>query len=151
MYRLLGDTWITLVDNLGLEPGSTCVFTKDVGHSLWLDVFDENGTMITQGIFKGAATLRRVQLPLEWNEESKFINSSLLLFYCLRLLNTIPYSFWLLKYIGKMVLNKYLSFVAGDRMKHICYWPFHTDHFGERQRSFYKSYAMIQCYNRLVI
>ena len=88
------------MDNHGIEPGTTCVFTKNVGYSLWFGAFEDDGTMITQGIFKGAATLRRVQLPLEWNEESKFIKSSLLLFDCLRLLNTIPYSFWLLKYIG---------------------------------------------------
>lgn len=67
------------MDNLGLEPGTTCVFTKNVGHSLWLDAFEDDGTMITQGIFKGAATLRRMQLPLAWNEESMFIISTMIL------------------------------------------------------------------------
>ena len=73
-YRLLGDAWSTLVDDIGLEPGTTVVFTKNREHRLRVDALEDDGSMITDFVFKGTATLRRVQLPLEWHEESKYFS-----------------------------------------------------------------------------
>nr|GEX88984.1 hypothetical protein [Tanacetum cinerariifolium] len=42
-------------------------------------------------------------------------------------------------------------FKVDDRMKHVCFWPDHMDHFGEMPRTFYKRYALIQPQNRLTI
>ncbi|PWA36210.1 protein ROOT HAIR DEFECTIVE 3 [Artemisia annua] len=72
-YQLLGDAWNNLVDDIGLEPGTTVVFTKNMEHRLWVDAFEDEGSMITDFVFKGTATLNRLQLPLEWHEETWFL------------------------------------------------------------------------------
>ncbi|GJZ62455.1 hypothetical protein Tco_0618592 [Tanacetum coccineum] len=56
---------------------------------------------LTEVVFKGAASLRRLQLPLTAFEQSD------------------------------------------DRMKHVCFWPFHMDYFGEIPMTFYKSFSKI--------
>ena len=71
VYRLLGETWNTLVENIGLEAGTTCVLTKDVDNMFWFDAFNNDGSIITQPVFKGAATLRKKQLKLDFFEQSK--------------------------------------------------------------------------------
>ena len=40
-------------------------------------------------------------------------------------------------------------FVDDNRMKHICQWPSHRDHFGE-SRPFYKRFSAIQALHKLV-
>ncbi|GJS68938.1 hypothetical protein Tco_0683503 [Tanacetum coccineum] len=68
-FVLLGDTWDTLVKSLDLENGSVCVFTKNRGKRLWFDAFDDDGSTVTNVVFKGAATLKRHQLQLTLLEE----------------------------------------------------------------------------------
>ncbi|GJT96455.1 hypothetical protein Tco_1091973 [Tanacetum coccineum] len=68
-FVLLGDTWDTLVKSLDLENGSVCVFTKNRGKRLWFDAFDDDGSTITNVVFKGAATLKRHHLQLTLLEE----------------------------------------------------------------------------------
>ena len=89
-YQLLGDAWNTLVDDLGLEPGITVVFTKSPGHRLWVDAFNDDGSMITEFVFKGTTTLRRVQLPLEWHEESMRYIIPFIAFMCSCSLTNLP-------------------------------------------------------------
>lgn len=72
VYQLLGDTWNTLVDNIGLETGTTCVLTKSGNKSFWFDAFNDDGSMITQPVSKGAANLRKTQLKLDFFEQSKY-------------------------------------------------------------------------------
>ncbi|GKE45724.1 hypothetical protein Tco_1473008 [Tanacetum coccineum] len=69
MYVLSIDTWNLLVDTLTLESGSVCVFTRNRGKRLWLDAFNNDGSALTEVFFKGAASLRRVQLPLTASEQ----------------------------------------------------------------------------------
>ncbi|GJV90895.1 hypothetical protein Tco_1538708 [Tanacetum coccineum] len=109
MYVLSIDTWNLLVDTLGLESGSVCVFTRNKGKRLWLDSFNNDGSALTEVFFKGAASLRRVQQPLTASEQ------------------------------------------YDDRMRHVCFWPFHMDHFGEMPMTFYKSFSKIVHQNRLTI
>ena len=71
VYHLLGNTWNTIVEAIGLDAGTTCVLTKDVGNSLWFDAFNDDGRMITEGIFKGAATLLKTQPKLDFFEQRK--------------------------------------------------------------------------------
>ena len=71
VYHLLGNTWNTIVEAIGLDAGTTCVLTKDVGNSLWFDAFNDDGSMITEGVFKGAATLLKTQPKLNFFEQRK--------------------------------------------------------------------------------
>ncbi|PWA80277.1 hypothetical protein CTI12_AA199270 [Artemisia annua] len=71
VYALLGDPWNTLVEAVGLEAGKTCVLTKDRGNSLWFDGFNDDGSMITEVVFKGAATLMKKQPKPDFFEERK--------------------------------------------------------------------------------
>lgn len=71
VYQLLGNTWNRLVEDVGLAPGTTCVLTKERGNSLWFDAFDDAGSMITEGVFKGAATLRKTQPKPDFFEARK--------------------------------------------------------------------------------
>nr|GEX66593.1 hypothetical protein [Tanacetum cinerariifolium] len=64
MYVLSIATLNWLVATLGLESGSVCVFTRNRGNMLWLDAFNNDGSALKKVVFKGAASLRRVQLPL---------------------------------------------------------------------------------------
>ena len=41
-------------------------------------------------------------------------------------------------------------FVEDVRLQHICYWPSHTDHFGEELDTFYVKFANITDLQRLV-
>ncbi|GKB58986.1 hypothetical protein Tco_0915172 [Tanacetum coccineum] len=109
MYVLSIATWNWLVATLGLESGSVCVFTRNRGKSLWFDAFNNDGSALTDVVFKGAASLRRFQLPLTEFEQND------------------------------------------DRMRHVCFWPFHMDHFGEIPMTFYKSFSKIVPQNRLTI
>ncbi|GKD75161.1 hypothetical protein Tco_1333443, partial [Tanacetum coccineum] len=38
-----------------------------------------------------------------------------------------------------------------DRMKHVCFWPFHMEHFGEMPKTFYKRFDLIARENRLAV
>ncbi|GKC35158.1 hypothetical protein Tco_1047542 [Tanacetum coccineum] len=69
--QLLGDTWNTLVGSLGLEAGTICVLTKNRGNRMWLEVFNNDGSMKTNVVFPGAATLKKKQLPLTKYEKRK--------------------------------------------------------------------------------
>ncbi|GJU72908.1 putative nucleotidyltransferase, ribonuclease H [Tanacetum coccineum] len=72
----LGDTWNTLVKSLGLEAGMICVLTKNRGNKMWLEAFNNDGSMITNVVFKGAATLRHEQLTLTKSEKCNCIVKS---------------------------------------------------------------------------
>ncbi|GJV55167.1 hypothetical protein Tco_1456172, partial [Tanacetum coccineum] len=69
----LGDTWNTLVKSLGLEAGMICVLTKNKGNKMWLEAFNNDGSMITNVVFKGAATLRHEQLTLTKFEKFRMV------------------------------------------------------------------------------
>nr|GEY54806.1 reverse transcriptase domain-containing protein [Tanacetum cinerariifolium] len=51
-----------LVNVVGLEAGTISVLTKNRENQMWLEAFNNDGTMITDVVFKGAATLRMEQL-----------------------------------------------------------------------------------------
>lgn len=71
VYQLLGDTWNKMVEEIGIEPGTMCVLTKNRVNRFWLDAFSDDGRIVTDVVFKGAANLRREQLQLNREEKRK--------------------------------------------------------------------------------
>nr|GFA73710.1 hypothetical protein [Tanacetum cinerariifolium] len=65
VYELLGNTWNTLVETLRPKVGTICVLTKVRGNKMWLEAFNNDGSMIIYVVFKGATTLTREQLQLQ--------------------------------------------------------------------------------------
>ena len=70
-YEIEDNSWKTCVKHLKLEMGMTIVFAKNIFDRLWLMAFDNDGMAHTDVQFHGANRLRRVQLPIEYNDRSK--------------------------------------------------------------------------------
>lgn len=71
VYEIEENSWKTYVKHLKLEMGMTIVFAKNPFDWLWLMAFDNDGMAHTDVQFHGANRLRRVQLPIAYNDRSK--------------------------------------------------------------------------------